>query len=130
MKLSEIRGDRVIDVIAEIIDPIANIAQDEEAAELFARKKLPDGMDKKSFAIERLRKSVPVLLKTHKGDVITILAAINGVPVEEYAENLDLLNLMRDATDLITDEGFVGLFTSARTGKTSGSAPVNSVEGQ
>ena len=130
MKLSDIKGDRVIDVIADIIDPIANIAADKEAADLFARKRPPEGMEAREFAIQRLRKSVPVLLKTHKGDVIAILAAIEGAPVDVYSENLDLLKLMKDATDLLTDEAFVGLFFSARTGKTSGSAQVSSEEGQ
>ena len=130
MKLSDIKGDRVIDVIADIIDPIANIAADKEAAELFARKKLPEGADARAFAIQRLRKSVPPLLKTHKGDVVAILAAIEGTPVEEYSENLNLFKLMKDATDLLTDEAFIGLFTSAQTGKSSGSVRESIAEGR
>lgn len=30
MKLSDVKGDRVIDVIADVIEPISNIAQDKE----------------------------------------------------------------------------------------------------
>ena len=30
MKLSDIKGDRVLDVIADIIDPIANMVQDKD----------------------------------------------------------------------------------------------------
>ena len=41
MKLSDIQGDRVFDVIADIIDPIANIAEDEKASAMFRREKLP-----------------------------------------------------------------------------------------
>ena len=44
MRLSDIKGERTLDVIAEIIEPIANIAEDEAAAELFRREKPPEGM--------------------------------------------------------------------------------------
>ena len=46
MKLSKIKGERVFDVIADIINPIANIAEDKEAAALFQRQKLPDGVQR------------------------------------------------------------------------------------
>ena len=44
MRLSDIKGDRVFDVIADIIDPIANIAVYETASALVKREKLPEGM--------------------------------------------------------------------------------------
>ena len=54
MRLSDVKGERTLDVIADIIDPIANIAEDKEASELFTRKKLPDGMDPRQvFSIGR-----------------------------------------------------------------------------
>ena len=39
MRLSDIQGDRVFDVIADIIDPVANIAEDDDAASFFKREK-------------------------------------------------------------------------------------------
>ena len=39
MKLSAIHGERVFDVIADIIEPIANIAGDEKASAMFRREK-------------------------------------------------------------------------------------------
>ena len=90
MRLSDIKGDRTLEVIAEIIDPIANIAEDEEASAMFKREKLPDGMTVKKFLLKRIRKSLPVLLKGHKADIIEILSAIEGVSAEEYAGALNL----------------------------------------
>ena len=49
MRLSDIQGERVFDVIADIIDPIANIAEDNAASALFKREKLPEGMTAKEF---------------------------------------------------------------------------------
>ena len=67
MKLSDIHGERVFDVIADIIDPIANIAEDEKASAMFRREKIPEGMTAKEFAMQRARKALPALLKQHKG---------------------------------------------------------------
>ena len=125
MRLSDIKGDRTLEVIAEIIDPIANIAEDEEASAMFKRENLPDGMTVKKFLMKRVRKSMPVLLKGHKADIIAILSAIEGVSAEEYAGALNLVKLVKDCTDLLTDEAFMELFISAQSENNSGSAQEN-----
>lgn len=125
MKLSDVKGDRVLDVIADLIDPIANIAQDKDVAEMFKRKAVPEGMEAREFFAARMRKGVPVLLKGHKQDVIAILAAIEGVTPEEYTDMLDLAKLFTDTMELLTDEAFIGFLSSPKTKKgadASGSA--------
>ena len=111
MKLSDIKGERVFDVLADLIEPVANISQDPDASDLFSRQKLPDGMEAKAFLLARVRKSLPKLLKGHKADLIAIMAAIGGVTPEEYSASLDMGKLLRDFIELLTDEVFLGLFT-------------------
>ena len=123
MKLSDIKGERTLDVIADIIDPIANIAEDETASALFKREKLPQGMTANQFLIQRARKAVPALLKGHKKDIIAILAAIDGTTPEEYTDSLNLVRLTKDCVELLTDDAFGTLFISAQSGDSSGSAP-------
>ena len=130
MRLSDIKGDRVFDVIADIIDPIANIASDETASALFKREKLPEGMTAKAFLLERARKAVPALLKGHKSDIITVLATIEGVSADDYRASLTLAKLMQDTVELLTDEAFGELFISAQSGTSSGSAQENIVESE
>ena len=130
MRLSDIKGDRVFDVIADIIDPIANIASDETASALFKREKLPEGMTAKSFLLERARKAIPALLKCHKRDIITVLATIEGVSADDYRESLTLAKLMQDTAELLTDEAFGELFISAQSGTSSGSAQENTEESE
>lgn len=125
MKLSQIRGERVLDVIAQIIEPAANIAEDEAAAALFKREKLPEGMTVRDFIFKRARKSIPALLKDHKADIITLLAVIEGVSPEEYTGALNLPKLLKDLIELMTDDAFSSLFISAQTGSSSGSAQEN-----
>ena len=125
MRLSDIKGDRVFDVIADIIDPIANIASDETASAIFKREKLPDGMTAKAFLMERARNAIPALLKGHKSDIITVLATIEGVSADDYRASLTLAKLMQDTAELLTDEAFGELFISAQSGTSSGSAQEN-----
>ena len=125
MRLSDIKGDRVFDVIADIIDPIANIASDETASALFKREKLPEGMTAKAFLMERARKAVPALLKGHKSDIITVLSTIEGVSADDYRASLTLAKLMQDTAELLTDEAFCELFISAQSGTSSVSAQEN-----
>ena len=130
MRLSDIKGDRVFDVIADIIDPIANIASDETASALFKREKLPEGMTAKAFLMERARKAIPALLKGHKSDIITVLATIEGTSADDYRTSLTLAKLMQDTAELLTDEAFGGLFISAQSGASSGSAQENTTESE
>lgn len=125
MKLSDVKGARTLEVIAEVIDPVANIAEDEAAAALFRREKLPEGMTAKKFLLQRVRKFLPVLLKKHKADLIAIMAAIEGTDKKSYEDSLSLIKLTRDVTDLLTDEAFGELFISAQSGTPSGSAREN-----
>lgn len=125
MKLSDIKGDRVIDVVADLIEPVANIATDKEVT-LFKREKPPEGMDAREFAVQKIRKGAPALLKGHKEDVIAILATIKGVSAQEYADSLNLAVLVSDMIELLTDSEFLNLFTSAaQTVQPSGSASEN-----
>ena len=128
MKLSDIQGDRVFDVIADIIDPIANIAEDEKASAMIHREKMPEGMTEKQFAMQRARKAHPALLKGHKADIIAILAAIEGVSADAYKGALNLVKLMRDTVELLTDDAFTALFLSAQSENSSGSAQENTEE--
>ena len=54
MKLSDIKGDCVIEVIADIIDPISNIAANDDAKGLFSKQKLPEGMAPKKSNKKKL----------------------------------------------------------------------------
>lgn len=120
MKLSDVKGDRTLDVIADLIDPIANIAQDKDVAKMFKREKVPEGMEAREFFAQRIRAGMPALLRGHKQDLIEILATIEGVEPEEYADELNLMKLIRDFMELVNDETFLGFLVSSQTEKDDG----------
>ena len=131
MKLSAIRGERTLDVIADIIEPMGRIAEDKEFAELTKRRRVPKGMTAEQFFIGRLTKALPGLIRNHKADIIVILAAVSDTTPEEYEEGLTIPGLIRDVTDLMTDEDFMtflGLQGAETEGAPSGE-PSGSTEG-
>lgn len=109
---SEIKGDRVIDVIAELIEPLTNIATDSSLQKLFARGNVPEGENVDDYLANRVKTSVPALLKTHKADIITILSSLNNVSYEEYANNLTLESFFSDTAALLNDKNFLSFFIS------------------
>jgi hypothetical protein len=119
-KISDIRGEAVIDLLADIIDPIANIASDPKMTALFKVEVVDEDADKRTLALDRIRRHVPTILKSHKADVIAILAAINSKAPEEYAEGLTIMSLTRDLLSVINDPELVGFFTSAAASATEG----------
>lgn len=124
MKLSDIKGADVLDVIADCIVPITNIAADEKAMALFKKQVVPEGTDVRAVAIKRLAAGVPPLMRDHKDDLVAILAAVNLTPVDEYAKELTLGKLITDLADLIGDPMFADFFTSAE-----GATATTSVQG-
>ena len=116
MKLSEVKGERTFDVIADLIEPIANIAADKNAKALFKREKVPEGMTSNEFFAQRMRKAAPQLLKDHKDDIIGILSTIAGKTKEEYTATLNLASLLSDLIELLNDQAFLGFLASSGSG--------------
>lgn len=103
MRLSEIRGERVFDVIADIIEPACNIAEDPNASKLFTRDDKPEGMEATEWVLKKVKESVPSLMKSHRDDLMAIICAIKGVEREEYVDSLTMSTLLQDVYELLTD---------------------------
>ena len=116
MRLSEIKGERVFDVIADIIEPACSIAQDEQAAALFEREDVPEGMTAVQVALGKVRRSVPTLVRTHKDDLVAILAAIEGVDPEEYARDVTVSKLIQGVYEILTDSDLLAFLSSPGQG--------------
>lgn len=112
MRLSDIRGERVLDVIAEIAAPVINIASDEEALAFFKRRPPKEGQTPQEALAERMGQAAPALMKTHRDDLVAILAALDGVTAEEYVEGMTLGSVLVDVFELLTDEAFGDFLSS------------------
>lgn len=104
MKLSDYKGEDAIEVLADIIEPLAIILADNEIRELVQDKTT------RTAPI----KLVKPALKNHKKEVLEILARIENVPVDEYAETVNVFTLPMQVLDFINDKNVQSLFTSQR----------------
>lgn len=111
MKLSDIKGERTLDVVADLIAPVMSIARDKAASGIFASEKTPEGMTSREFFIKRVEDNLPKLLKGHKQDFVSIMSTLKGVTAKEYVKNLNLATLLSDVYELMTDEEFGAFFT-------------------
>lgn len=108
MKLSELKGEHAVEVIADIIAPIVNIVQDQKELQLFRGTK-EDGETDYDMAVRNFKEKIPKLLKNHKKDVLDILCAING----SNPDDLSVVDIIKGAIELTNDQDFISLFLSA-----------------
>lgn len=95
-KLSEYKDDEALDLLADLIEPIAAIAADEEfKAAMKEHKRLS---------------AVRIAVKSHKQEVKEILAAMEGVPVEEF--HCNVLTVPMRLLEIINDKELFSVFTS------------------
>ena len=113
MKLSDLKGERAIEVIADLIEPITNIALDQKNLKLFQNTPR-EGESVQELGAREIKEKMPKLLKSHKKDILAILCAVNG----SNPEDLSMFDIIKGAIELANDKEFQSLFLSA----------VNSVE--
>ena len=106
MKLSDVRGERTLDVISEIAGPVSRIAQSD------GLKAIIDGAASDE-PIKTLGEGVPKLISECKEDVLTVLSSIAGVSRDEYVERMTLASLIEDVMELLTDSAFSDFLGSA-----------------
>ena len=116
MRLSEVKGEKALDVLAEIIEPISEIMADKEVTKVLRKG--------------QRSKAISVALRNHKKAVIKVLAALDGKEVEDYECNI--LSLPKQILDIVNDPAVLELFTSQtqQTSTPSGSATANIVESE
>lgn len=113
MRLSEIRGERALDVLADLLEPVTEIMTDKQVSAAYQ-------------AGQRI-KAVKAAIKNHKKAVIEILAVMDGADPETYEPKV--VTLPMRFIELFSDEDFVSLFQSqARTTETSSGSATGNTE--
>ena len=99
MKLSDIKGEEALDVLADIIEPVAIIMADGEVSKIYK-----SGQPK--------IKLVKYIIKEHKPQVIEILAILDRKDPKEYAKEMSLLTLPMKLLEILNDEDLMSVFQS------------------
>jgi hypothetical protein len=97
MKLSEVKGEKAIVMMADIIDPATEIMADE------VLQKLISGDAPTLVMVERI-------LRVHPKSILKILAILNEEDVETY--NPSILALPKLVKELLEDKELMELFHS------------------
>lgn len=103
MKISDFKNEDAIELVADLIEPIGDLISIKEVQEA-----IQAGKSKLTIA--------QIMLKAGKKEVLTILATMNGTPVEEYTCNP--ISIFKDLMILLNDPElaeFSDFFTSAQT---------------
>ena len=109
MKLTDYKDEEALDLLANLIEPASEILSDEEV-----RKASEEGKNARAVALA---------IKNHKESVMAVLAAIDGVPVEEF--HCNVLTLPLKLIELLNDPNVGQLFTFA--GQTEEEKPSGSL---
>lgn len=96
--LSELKGDEALDVLADIIEPIASICADEEVKKVFK-----DG--------GKIATAIKIMIKNHKPEVTTLLAVLEGEDPETYEPTV--FELPIKLVQLFKDKELLSVFQSA-----------------
>lgn len=95
-KLSEIKNEDALDVLVDLMDPVAEICVDKSFEKAF---KKGDKMG-----------SIKLLVKNHKESIIKILAILDGEPVETYEVNV--IQIPTKLFELLNDKDMMDFFDS------------------
>ena len=120
-RLSEYKDEEALDLLADILSPTVEIMQDEAVQKFFNK-----GDENMTVA-----DVVTLVIKTHKKAVMQIMAALEGVPSEEYHCNIFTLpvQLMQVVNDPDL-RAFFALQGQTDSASTSGSATGISEDGE
>ena len=95
-KLSEYKDEEALDLLADVLEPVADIMADDAV--------------KEAWATGNRLKVAKATIKGHKAQVMEVLAVMEGVPVSEY--HCNVFTLPMRVIEVLNDEALLSVFTS------------------
>lgn len=126
MRLSDIRGEKALDIMADAMELIDELGEDERFTAFVEAVRDAQG-DRDATMRAFMRKLPPILRdERYKRRVIAILAAASGTTYDDYAENGSTL---QDLAELfLTDSAALGFFASSAAAQGSDGARSETTE--
>lgn len=117
-KLSDLGTDECLDVLCTIAPSIQAIVEDKDIMTALGKAIDKKGLTKAGVlmtAASKLVGAVPLLFKTHREDVYSILSTVGGVTVEEVkAQNM--LDTMQQLKEILQDKPLLDFFGWSKRG--------------
>lgn len=115
-KLSDFKGDAALDILEELIDPVGDIAGDQNVIKMLQKRDI--------------KGAAKSMIGEHRGSVIKILSVLDGVTPEEYMENVSIFTIPMALVDLLNDPDLVELFRYQGQGVASSGSGSEITEGE
>ena len=112
MNISEYKNEDAIELLADLIEPTANILSDSIIVDAFKAD------------VNKI-KLAQTILKSHKKDVLEILAIVNGKTAETYTCNP--VTILKDLLAILNDKDLVDFFVEQQMILNTGGAPLFAV---
>ena len=120
-KLSELSTDECLNVLCELTPPIVNIVSDQEIMDAIGKavdKKTVTSIGVMLLGAQKITAVIPLLLRTHRPDIYTILSVMGEKTVEEVAAQ-NVMTTMWQVKELMNDKELVSFFKSWEHGEKS-----------
>ena len=112
-KLSEYKNEEALDLLADILEPITYVFADKNFVQKLQESKIS---------------AIRHVIKYHKKETLSILAALEGVPVTEYECNIFTLPIT--ILNILNDEDLKNFFASQglKIGEESSGSAMENIE--
>lgn len=111
-KISEYQDGDALDLLADIMEPAAEIMVDDDV--------------RKAFENDGKIKGVSIAIKKHKDAVMSIMARLDNVPIEDF--HCNVLTLPARLLEILNDEQLLEFFTEQAQTMTSDGASGSATE--
>lgn len=115
MKFSELTTDNALDVFCEVIPYIEKIMNDENLVNELKQELDIDenttNVEKTAIVLSKVKVIAPIVLKTHRDDVLGIVATINGSDIETIRKQ-NIVKTLIQVREVISDKDFMDFFKS------------------
>lgn len=111
MKISELNFEQTMEVLANITPYISSIMKDKTLIKSFKEVVNKDNKDNFNKGVERLNQALPILLSSHKEDIIHIVAILNFESYET-TKNKNVFEVVSDIKNILDDKDLVSFLRS------------------
>ena len=105
MNFFDLKDEQLFNSLADAVEPIITICQSEKIGDILKEKKGDNGISKVAKA-----KIVVVILRDFQPEAKQVLAAVNGVPVEEF--ECTFMTLSKGIMEILNNKEITDFFMS------------------
>ena len=121
MKLSEMNIDQQAAAICDLCEPVGALLEDRRVGEALSALAAKDGETVGELIGRAVKKIIPLLLKEHLAELVSIAAILTGKTVQEVKKG-GVLGVIRDVKDSFDGELLDFFTSSAATARTKSPA--------